>query len=55
MLVNTFLFTSRIKMHCDVLWLLNKHTLQYLALPMVDRPSRLAISKDNASENVKVD
>lgn len=39
------------KVHFDLLWFLNKHTLQYAALSMVERAFMLAISNDNTSED----
>lgn len=38
------------EVHWNILWFLDKHSLQYAALFMIDRASALAISKDNAAE-----
>lgn len=39
---------SGMKVHCKVLWLLDKQTLQYAPLSIADRALRLAISEDMA-------
>lgn len=49
---NEFLFSSKMMMHCDNLWVLEKLTHQYAALSFVDRAFKLAISEDNASEDM---
>lgn len=38
-------------MHCNVLWFLDKHTLQRTALFIDDRASKLAINEGNASDD----
>lgn len=53
--MSAFLFFSGIKVHGDAMWLSDKHSLQYVALSMMDRASELAISEDNASEDVAGD
>lgn len=53
--MNVFLFSSAMNVHCDVFWILDKHALQYAAFSMVERASKLAVSKNNASENARDD
>lgn len=48
---NSFLFFSRMKVHCETLWFLNKHTPQFAALFVVDRASKFANSEDKVPEN----
>lgn len=35
--------------HCNELWFFDKHTVQHTALAMVDRASKVAITKENIS------
>lgn len=42
-------------MHCNVLRFFDKRNLQYAALSIDDRACKLAISKDNASEDADDD
>lgn len=51
-LVDAFSFFSGIKVHCNNLWILDKHTLQCAQLSMVEKEFGPVISENNESENL---
>lgn len=50
--MKAFLFSSVMKVHCNLLRVLEKHTLQNRALFMVDISFMLVVSEEIASEIV---
>lgn len=48
--IKAIFFFSRIQVRCNVLWFLDKHTIQYAAFSMVYGAFKLKISKEIASE-----